>query len=218
VAQGAPAARIEVQPFGIDTDRFRPRGPGDAEESGALRIVTVGRLVWQKAQHLLLLACDRFAGEGGRFALTLVGDGERRLELEALATRLGIAASVRFAGALPASGVAQTLREADLFVLSSVSEGFGMVLLEAMASGLPVVAPDLHGLSEVVGDGVEGRLFPTGSEEELARCLGGLAADGTARRRMGAAGRLRVEREFRHAARVATFAARLEAARGAAAR
>ncbi|HUD70435.1 MAG TPA: glycosyltransferase [Dongiaceae bacterium] len=218
VAEGASGARIEVQPFGIDTDRFRPRSPAGADGNGPLRIVTVGRLVWQKAQHLLLEACARFARAGGRFALTIVGDGTRRGELEALAGRLGIAGSVRFAGALGESEVAEALRDADLFVLSSVSEGFGMVFFEAMASGIPVVAPDLHGLSEIVDDGVEGRLFPAGSVEDLARCVGELAADRSTRQRMGAAGRLRVERGFRHAAQVGAFAARLHEARGAAAR
>jgi glycosyltransferase involved in cell wall biosynthesis len=224
VAAGGAAGRIEVLPYGVDTDRFRPSAPGDgttAADPGAagdrrpLRIVCVGRLVWQKAQHLVVDACARLARDGGRFELTLAGDGEERGALEAQAARLGIGPQVRFAGALTEAGVAAILRGADLCVLSSVSEGFGLVLLEAMASGVAAVAPDLNGLSEVVTDGVEGRLFRAGSSADLARVIAELAADAPARRRMGEAGRRRVGKEFRGADRVAAFAARLQRERGA---
>jgi len=215
---GADPARIQVMPFGVDVETFRPPAP-DAPAApaagGPLRIASVGRLVWQKAHRVLLGACARLHRRGIALRLTIVGEGEERPALETLRARLGLDDVVDLPGAAPEAEVARVLARSDLFVLSSVSEGFGIVLLEAMACGLPVIAPALHGLGEVVADGVEGRLFVPGSEEDLAAAIEALAADAALRRRLGAAGRRRVVDFCRLQDRVAGFAALLRSTAGA---
>jgi len=218
---GADPARIHVMPFGVDVEVFRP-APGAAAtmaegraSDGAIRLVSVGRLVWQKAHHLLLGACARLRRRGIAFRLTIIGEGEERPALEALRASLGLDDVVDLPGAAPEAEVARALGRSDLFVLASVSEGFGLVLLEAMACGLPVVVPALNGLPEVVADGVEGRLFAPGSEADLAAAITALAADPDLRRRLGAAGRRRVVDSCRLEDRVAGFVRMLDAAAGA---
>ncbi len=105
-------------------------------------------------------------------ALVLVGDGPERPQTEAEVERLGLASHVRFLGKVDA--VADLLRAADLFVLPSSSESFGLSALEAMACGVPVVASDVGGLPEVVEDGVSGRLVPPGEVEHMAAAALGL--------------------------------------------
>jgi len=210
---GADAERIQVMPFGVDVELFRPAPPRPAAE-GPIHLVSVGRLVWQKAHHLLLGACSRLRRQGIAFRLTIVGEGVERPALEALRARLGLDDVVDLPGAAPEAEVARALGRSDLFVLASVSEGFGLVLLEAMACGLPVVAPALNGLPEVVADGVEGRFFAPGSEEDLAAALAALAADPDLRRRLGEAGRRRVVDSCRLEERVAGFLRMLDAAAG----
>ena len=216
--------RLVVMPFGVDTERFTPstgRSPesvsagsvsggapvGDAARP--LRLVSVGRLVWEKAHHLLLDACFRLRARGADLRVTIVGEGPERWRLTMLWATLGLGDWVELAGALPEPEVADALGAADLFVLSSVSEGFGVVLLEAMACGLPVVAPALHGIPEIVEDGVEGILFVPGSAEDLARAIDAARRDPEMRRRMGEAGRRKAVASFRLADRVAEFEALL---------
>jgi glycosyltransferase involved in cell wall biosynthesis len=218
---GADAGRIHVMPFGVDVEAFRPAageaaaaGAAGAAADGTIRLVSVGRLVWQKAHHLLLGACSRLRRRGLALRLTIIGEGEERPALEALRASLGLDDVVELPGAAPEAEVARALGRSDLFVLASVSEGFGVVLLEAMACGLPVVAPALNGLPEVVADGVEGRLFTPGSEEDLAAAIAALAADPDLRRRLGQAGRRRVADSCRLQDRVAGFARLLRAEAG----
>jgi glycosyltransferase involved in cell wall biosynthesis len=219
---GDPDRRIVVMPFGVDAERFAPAparpdaaAPGGSAARGeapGLRLVTVGRLVWEKAHHLLLDACGRLRARGVELRLTIVGEGPERAALLAQRDRLGLHDRVELAGARPEAEVIAALRAADLFVLSSVSEGFGVVLLEAMACGLPVVAPALHGIPEIVTDGVEGVLFRPGSADDLARAIATAGSDVEGRRRAGAAGRRKVVASFLMADRVAAFDALLRRA------
>jgi colanic acid/amylovoran biosynthesis glycosyltransferase len=206
---GSAGARVVVLPFGVDTEALSPAadapGLGDPG-AGALRLVSVGRLVWQKAHHLLLRACAVLRDRGVDLHLTLVGEGEERRAIETLRDRLGLADRVRLAGALSPAGVVEALRAADLFVLSSISEGFGMVLIEAMACGLPVIAPEINGIPEVVAHGEDGLLFQPGSAEALAGAIATLASDPALRRRMGEAGRRKVKAHHQAADRMDRFA------------
>ncbi len=152
----------------FDRRAAAPADPADLEGEGAL-IVTVGRLAPQKDHATLLRAFARLAGKHPA-RLLLIGEGPMRAELEALARALGIAGRVAFAGLR--DNPYPAMREADLFVLSSAWEGFGNVLVEAMAVGTPVVATDCpDGPAEILEGGKWGRLVPPGDADALAAAM-----------------------------------------------
>ena len=141
-------------PHTYDTARFsyveRELGPRP------VRLVTLGRLSREKGHDVLLRAVAGLRDRGSRMTLDLVGDGPERVALEALAAELGLGAIVTFRGQLLDADVARAYAAADAFVLPSRSEGFGVALVEAMATGLPVVATRSGGPEDIVlaGDGV----------------------------------------------------------------
>ena len=179
-----------------------------------IRLLTVARLVEKKGIDVALRALASMRDEIPSVRYDVIGDGPKRAELEALATSLGIADHVRFAGAVSNERVQQAMREADLFVLPSVTaangdeEGTPTVLLEAQYARLPVLATRHAGIPEIVADGRSGTLVTEGDPAALAD---GLRAMLAARERwpaMGEAGRrLVVERGHL----TADVAARLEA-------
>jgi glycosyltransferase involved in cell wall biosynthesis len=192
--------RLLVIPFGIDRSKIPGRtkamsqpfqrvnvGPNRMPvKSDPVRILTVGRLIWQKAQHLLLEACADLVRQGIGFHLRLVGEGPLRPAIEKQITDLGLAGNVTMVGALPQEQVWLEYRRTDLFILSSISEGSPFVILEAMACGLPVIAPDLHGIPEMIEDSINGRLFKTGSVQSLVEAMMELIKNETIRKRLGA--------------------------------
>jgi sugar transferase (PEP-CTERM/EpsH1 system associated) len=190
--EGVPPSKLLVIHNGIDLERFPARGTAPAASRS--RAVTVGRLDPVK-DHASMLRAVRIVGDRiPDFRLDIVGDGPCRTELEELRTALGLNDRVRFLGYH--ADVAPFLSGADLFVLSSVSEGISIALLEAMASGLPAVATDVGGNREVILDGRTGHLTPAGSAEALADAIVRIASDPDAMERMGRASRRRVEEEF----------------------
>ncbi len=199
------ARRIHVIPFGVN---LRRSSPAEAPEchGATLRLLNVGRLVWQKGQATLLEACARLRDAGLDFRLTVVGEGEEREALEELRQTLGLADVVDMPGAMSPAQVYAMYRRTDVFVLSSVSEGFGLVLVEAMASGLPVVTPALPGMDEIVSDGEDGRVYPPGSVPELAGVILELARDPDGRKRLGKRGAEKARRLFDNEVLVRRFA------------
>jgi glycosyltransferase involved in cell wall biosynthesis len=145
----------------------------------------MGRMTEQKGFDLLLEAFARVAARHTEWQLEIWGEGPLRSELERVRERWRLSGRARFPGRTEdAYGV---LRAADLYVLSSRYEGFPMVLCEAMAVGLPVVAFDCRtGPREIVRDGVDGLLVPAGDIDALARALDRLMGDVEARARLGA--------------------------------
>lgn len=184
---------IYVIPFGIDLKKFKTRKPGPFPN---LRLLNVGRLTWQKAQDTLLKACARLREEQVDFHLTIVGDGELRAELERLKDSLGLSSCVSMPGKMTEQQVVEQYRSSDIFILSSVSEGFGIVLLEAMASGLAVIAPAIKGIPEIINDGVDGLLFKPGSIRDLKDAIMELAADPEKRARLAKAAYSKVTERF----------------------
>jgi phosphatidylinositol alpha-1,6-mannosyltransferase len=126
----------------------------------------------------------------------IVGDGNDRATLERLAAQLGIAGRVEFRGELSREELCGTYREADVFVLPSQTEGFGIVYLEAMYSGLPVVAARAGGAPNVVEGGVTGILVAPGDEKQIVSAVSGLLLVPEERRKLGAAGRKLVEEKY----------------------
>jgi glycosyltransferase involved in cell wall biosynthesis len=207
-----PRRALLAVPNGIRIDAFAPAGD---ERRAALRCVlglapdtrivgTVGRLNPVKDQRSLLQAFARVHADARDTALVLVGDGALRAALEAEAAALGIAEAVRFLG--DRGDVRQLLQGFDLFALSSLSEGYSMALLEACASGLPIVATDVGGNREIVADGGNGLLVPAARPEALADALAALLRDPVRAAAMGRAGRDWALRE----ASIDTMAARYD--------
>ena len=172
-----PRGKLRVVPNGLCVEDFivasstaRIRLRQALGLSSQTRLVgTVGRLNWAKDQTSLIHAFRHVHEQLPDSALLLVGDGELRGELEACARREGMADAVHFMG--DRSDVRELLPGLDVFVLSSVSEGYSMALLEASASALPIVATDVGGNREIVHDGITGRIVPAQDAGTLAQAI-----------------------------------------------
>ena len=174
VAMGVPAARITVIPNPIEPPPHSPE-PGSPGRGEPLNIVAVGRLVEMK-DHRTLLNAMQILKPSCSFRLKIYGDGPLRAELDRLIDELGLSHQVRLLGW--SEQIYLRLREADLFVLSSRYEGFGNVLLESMAAGLPVISTDCDsGPREILADGQYGILVPVANPEAMAAAIAKLAAD-----------------------------------------
>jgi phosphatidylinositol alpha-mannosyltransferase len=180
---------ISVVPNGIDLERFRPGAPRVARyDDGIPNILFVGRFDPRKGLPELLHACERLLALGIEFRLILVGDGRLRSDLARLARR-ALADRVVFEGQVPHGDLPQYYATADVFCSPARgSESFGLVLLEAMALGAPLVASDIAGYRSVVTDGVEGLLVPPRDPAALASALQALLRDPARRAHMGAMG------------------------------
>jgi glycosyltransferase involved in cell wall biosynthesis len=188
-ARTCRADRTVVIHNAVDVDGASVATP----DGGApMRIVSVGRLAPPKDFLTLVRAVGKL--ERGAVELTLLGDGPDRTAVEDEIASLGLAEDVTLAGEVP--DVRAQLADADVFVLSSSSEGFPISVLEAMAAGLPVVAAAVGGVSEAVEDGVTGYLFAAGDAGSLAAKLAALASEPALRRRFGDAGRARAAAGF----------------------
>ncbi|MCK4546087.1 MAG: glycosyltransferase [Candidatus Eisenbacteria sp.] len=186
--------KIDVVPHGVDTEIFRP---ADGEPGAGGRVVGfVGALTGEKGVPVLLEALARM-GEPARGLI--VGDGPERERLEALAQDLKISSRVEFTGSVRHHRIPEALREMSVFVLPSVSsrgwvERFGRVLLEAMASGIPVVGSDSGEIPNVVGDG--GIIVPEGDPDALASALRDILGNRERARDLGYRARRRVEKHY----------------------
>ncbi len=184
--------KIKIIHCGIDPANYTPReNPGERAET---RLMFVGRLAPVKGLYILLEALGALIGKNPDLKLVIVGDGPERARLEKAAEPLG--AHVEFAGYKSQAEVSDLMRETDIFVLPSFAEGVPVVLMEAMASGVPVIATTVAGVSELVEDGVHGRLVRPGDPDALAEKIAELVADRATRHRMGIAGRAKVVEEF----------------------
>ncbi len=183
------ADRTVVIPNAVDLEGV-PRTKLDGRDLP--RIVAVGRLKAPKDFPTLVRALARL--EPGSFEALVVGDGPDRQQLEDEIGALGLNARVQLAG--ERSDVPELLAAADVFVLSSSSEGMPVSVLEAMAAGLPVVASRVGGVPEQVTHGETGLLVEPGDADDLAAALARLVQDGELRGRLGAAGRARAEQAF----------------------
>jgi glycosyltransferase involved in cell wall biosynthesis len=208
-----PRDRIELLYNGVDHELLAPDGEvrtvvreslGLDEETVA--IGHAGRLVGVKNQALLLRSLARLGRElpGLSWKAFLAGAGPLQAELEDLRERLGLDGRVVFLG--QRDDVPRLLNAFDLFALSSFSEGTSVTLLEAMATGVPVVATAVGGNPELVEDGVHGLLVPSDDTLGFALALRRLCSDANLRWRMGAACRQRVEERFTQRAMAEGFA------------
>jgi colanic acid/amylovoran biosynthesis glycosyltransferase len=193
------SGRVQLVRMGVDTERFAPRARRVPEDS-ALRLVTVARLHPNKGHRFALRAMQRLRRRGVELHYTLVGAGDERGALEREVAELGLSGDVCFAGSRGEAEVAEILVESDVYVLPSVAKGEAapVSIMEAMASGLPVVSSQIGGVDELVRDGVDGLLVPQGDPDALAEAIASLSLDKALRERLGAAARARAVAEFHY--------------------
>jgi sugar transferase (PEP-CTERM/EpsH1 system associated) len=197
---GISSRRITQIINGVDTQRYAPATHADDRWQalpegfavpGNVLVGTVGRLQAVKDQATLLRAFARVVGDGdvaaSRARLVVVGDGPLRESLRGLAAELGISSLTWFPGAV--GNVRELLRAFDLFVLPSLAEGISNTLLEAMATGLPLLATATGGNVELVADEVSGRLFQPRDVAGLSDLMRQYLADSSLRQRHGRAAR-----------------------------
>ena len=186
--EGFDPASFEIVHYGIEPGSPAPPPPGGA------RLAIVGRLIPIKGHAELFRAVAAVRDDVPGLRLEVAGDGPLEAELRGQAERLGLDDCVSFLGRV--SPVAPVFERNDVVVVPSHGEGFGMVALEAMERGRPVVASAVGGLPEIVEDGVTGLLVPPGDVEALGNALRELAEDSERAQAMGAAGRTRALDEF----------------------
>ena len=199
---GAPSAKVETICNGVDTERFNPEGAEvvrmpDAP-ADALVIGTIGRAVPVKDQLTLVDAFGRlvaqYPDQRHLLRLVLVGDGPELATLRARVAELNLGDLAWLPGRL--DGVERVLRGFDIFVLTSLNEGISNTILEAMATGLPIVATAVGGNPELVDDGDTGFLVPVSDAEALSRVLGRYLAEPELRRQQGRQARDKAERHY----------------------
>lgn len=200
--------RLHIVHCGVDPTRYQQAS--DDIRSAGRSVLFIGRLAAAKGVPVLLEAFAVLHATHPDARLTLVGDGPERAALEARTRALGLTGAVRFTGYLSQDEVAEELSQADLFALPSFAEGVPVVLMEAMTSGLPVLATRIAGIPELVEDGLSGRIVAPGDADAFAAAMIDLLADPARAREMGRSGRAKVAAEFDVAIEVGKLACLLD--------
>lgn len=196
---GAPDDKIVVIRRGVGEEFLQNRrelreGPPYGNES--LQLLSVGRLTWEKGHIYALQAISRVRAAGVPCHLRIVGAGGERAHLAYWVDRLRLNEQVSFEGEQPRENVVEYMRSADLLLHPSLSEGLGAVLVEASATGLPIVSTHVGGIPEVVSHGVNGFLVQPADPDALAAAVLDLATNPNLRQQMGSAGRQLVTERF----------------------
>lgn len=182
-----PATEFIVIPNGVETDRFVPitRPPNPK-----VKILFIGRLIPRKGFQRVVASLPEVRQQTNKpFAVEVVGSGAAREDLDKIAEKLGVSDLISYVGTVPYEQLEKAYQYADIFVLTSLSEGMPSVILEAMGCGLPVVASDVGGNNELVAEGTTGYLIDGDDVATLAKRLAQLINDETLRREMGRRGR-----------------------------
>jgi glycosyltransferase involved in cell wall biosynthesis len=190
---GADRERLHVVPCGVDVDHFCP-APSRVEPA---TIVCVARLRPVKNLGVLIDACHALAARGVQARAVIIGEGPSLPDLEAHRARVGLDdTQVTFLGAADQSAVRDWWQRATVGTLTSLSEGMPVSLMEAAACGVPVVAPAVGGIPELVADGVTGVVTPPNDAQAIADGLAGILTSPTRRAAMSAAARARATARF----------------------
>lgn len=196
-----PEKPHRVVPDGIDIDFFDPGDRVHTDVTGIpqrpLRLLSVGRLVWKKGHSFAVQALAELERRDIDARLTIIGGGKLSEEIYFTAWDLGVFDRLELLGSRSREQVRREALRADVFVSASVSEGFGVSVLEGQAMKLPVVCTDAEGLTENVLEGVTGYVVPRRDPVAMADRLAELASDPALRQRMGVAGRERVAAMYR---------------------
>jgi glycosyltransferase involved in cell wall biosynthesis len=187
-------AKVRVVQLGVDTATYVPRSQQPA--SPRATVLTVGRLAPVKGQAVLIAAVQQLVGRGVDVGLTIVGQGPERERLRQLAAELGIEDRVEFTGALNAVETRGRFERASVFALTSFAEGIPVVLMEAMALGVPCVASRVTGVPELIEDGRTGHLVTAGDVGEAADAIARVLSEPAAALAMIEAAREQVVRHY----------------------
>lgn len=196
--------KFEICPLGVDPGHYTPSRKSFAEEP--FTILCVGRLTPAKGQRVLIEACRLLAQAGRSFRLVIVGAGPDAADLKTTVGTDSLEKVVLFTGALNQAEVRNWYGRADAFALPSFAEGVPVVLMEAMASGIPCVTTRITGIPELIRDGRDGLLVAPSDTEALASALECLMDEPNLATQLGSAGRARVQEKYdlgRNAARLA---------------
>ncbi len=182
-----PGSEFFVIPNGVETKRFKP---ASRPLNSKVKILFIGRLIPRKGFQRVVMALPKVRERtASLFEVEVVGTGTSRWQLDVVAEELGVSELIHYVGTVPYDRLEKAYQYADIFVLTSLSEGMPSVILEAMGCGLPVVASDVGGNNELVEEGVNGYLIKGDDVETLAQQLTRLIDDASLRRQMGQAGR-----------------------------
>jgi len=183
-------AKFKEIPYGVDTDKFSPAIKKDSQIKNILFVGALDKAHYFKGVNILLKAISRFQISDFRFQI--VGDGDLKTSYEKLAEKLDIKDRVEFLGKISDEELPRIYQQADLLVLPSINknEAFGLVLLEAMACGVPVIASDLPGVRTVFEDGRQGLLCKPGDVSDLKNKIEEILADEEKRKIMGKEARI----------------------------
>jgi L-malate glycosyltransferase len=188
--QFLPSASIDVIPNGVDLERFHPAEV--SADSEMLRLLTVGRLSVTKRLPLLLETVERLRGQGEKVHLTVVGGGALEAELRRSLGQRDLRSAVTLLGRRDGSQMPEIYRQHDVFVSASMQEGMSNAMLEAMASGLPIVTTRCEGVDELIAD--NGMVVEDSQPQSLAAAVQKLARDRAVLRSMSGAARKKAER------------------------
>jgi glycosyltransferase involved in cell wall biosynthesis len=199
--------KFEVTRLGVDTACFSPRESPQRTPGAPFELMSVGQLAPAKGQHLLIAALSILKERGRMVRLRLVGDGPMRKHLEADAVHLGLDREVVFEGYRNNVELVALYALADAYVMASFAEGTPVVLMEAMAMGIPCISSRITGVPELIEDGVSGLLVAPADEHGLAAAVERLMDDEILRRSMGAAARERIVEQYDRGSNAARLAA-----------
>lgn len=176
--------KIDIIPDGLDTDSFEPT-QREAHPK-VVRCLSIGRLIPRKGFQFLIRALPQILEKvDQKFEIEIVGDGPYERELTTLAKELNVNSYIHFTGTVEYTELPQKYRDADIFILPSLAEGMPLVVLEAMGTGLPIIASRVQGIDELVADDINGALFDPGDVDGLADCIIKLIDTGQKRLEMG---------------------------------
>jgi len=209
--------KVHVIHCGIDPSRFAPKGaaPDVGIQTGPLRILCVGTLHEVKGQTYLLEACEILRSQSIDFRCTFLGDGPDRSSLESRVEQLDLETQISFLGSVTSDCVREHLLQTDVLVAPSVPshdgrrEGIPVVLMEAMACGVPCISSELSGIPELVEDGESGFLTQPGDSEHIASALRRFYEEPMLRSQMAQVGLRKIASEFCLEANVEMLASRI---------
>ena len=178
-----PGQEFLVIPNGVEIERFRPI---ERPPNPKVKVLFIGRLIPRKGFQRVVEALPKVRSQAQHpFEIEVVGTGAFRSELDSFAEKLGVSDLIHYVGAAPYDKLHESYQYADIFVLTSLSEGMPSVILEAMGCGLPIVASDVGGNNEIVKEGENGFLIEGDDIDHLAEVLTQLIDNQELRKKMG---------------------------------